>query len=412
MARTATPRSRPEAAPHDDGEAAAPVPSSTRRTRRRLLVIAAALVALAVGATVVVVITVAGDDADSANPITGGATTRVEQRTLTAIEEVGGTLDFGEAHSLTAGRTGTMTSVAEPGSVVERNGALFSIDQQPTVLLTGDIPLFRDLEQGVDDGLDVTQLEFNLAALGFTEGDTLTVDEHFDAVTENAIEAWQEARGVEVTGRVARGDAVFLPGNVRIADELLDVGATVQVGTPVIDYTASTRVVRVQLPVDQADLAQVDDKVTVTLPDGTDIEGTVAAVAGATTSSGPATGALDGEAGGGGQAGEEAALELTIALDDPAAANAYTTASVDVLFTRSQREDVLTVPVTALLALRGGGYAVEVAAGDGAAGDTASGDSGEGATRLVEVEPGMFADGFVEITGEGIAEGTEVVVPE
>jgi peptidoglycan hydrolase-like protein with peptidoglycan-binding domain len=375
--------------------------------------VAAVLVALAVGVTVVVVITVAGDDADSANPTTSGATAQVEQRTLTSIEEVGGTLDFGEAHSLTAGRTGTMTSVAEPGSVVERNGELLSIDQQPTVLLTGDLPLFRDLEAGIDDGLDVLQLEYNLAALGFTEGGALSVDEQFDAVTESAVEAWQEARGVEVTGRVARGDAVFLPGNVRIADELLDVGATVEVGTPVLDYTGSTRAVRVQLPVDQADLAQVDDKVTVTLPDGTDIDGTVARVAGAATSSGPATGASDGgEAGGGGEAGDGAALELTIALEDPAAAQAYTTASVDVLLTRSQREDVLTVPVTALLALRGGGYAVEVPAGDGAAGDTASGDSGEGATRLVEVEPGMFADGFVEITGDGIAEGTEVVVPE
>jgi multidrug efflux pump subunit AcrA (membrane-fusion protein) len=173
-------------------------------------------------------------------------------------------------------------------------------------------------------------------------------------------------------------------------------------------------VVRVQLTADQADLAQVDDKVTVTLLDGTDIDGTVVTVADA-TSSGTATGGSGGEAGGGeagaeaSAASDEVALEVTIALDDPAAAEAYTTASVDVLFTSSQREDVLTVPVTALLALLGGGYAVEIPAGDGAAGDTAS---SEGTTRLVEVEPGMFADGFVEVTGEGLSEGTEVVVPE
>ena len=31
-------------------------------------------------------------------------------------------------------------------------------------------------------------------------------------------------------------------------------------------------------------------------------------------------------------------------------------------------------------------------------------------TKLVRVEPGLFADGLVEITGEGIREGTRVVV--
>jgi hypothetical protein len=32
-------------------------------------------------------------------------------------------------------------------------------------------------------------------------------------------------------------------------------------------------------------------------------------------------------------------------------------------------------------------------------------------TRLVGVETGMFADGYVEITGEGLAPGLEVVTP-
>ena len=100
-----------------------------------------------------------------------------------------------------------------------------------------------------------------------------------------------------------------------------------------------------------------------------------------------------------GQSGDPApTIEVTIALDDPAAADSYTTASVDVGFTQSRREDVLTAPVVALVALLEGGYAVEVP-GRGAA------------SRLVPVEVGLFADGFVEVSGEGIEDGTEVVVP-
>jgi multidrug efflux pump subunit AcrA (membrane-fusion protein) len=61
-------------------------------------------------------------------------------------------------------------------------------------------------------------------------------------------------------------------------------------------------------------------------------------------------------------------------------------------------ENVLAVPVEALLALSEGGYAVEVA-------------DESGVTHLVPVTVGVFADGMVEIEGD-IDAGTRVVVPE
>jgi len=391
-----------------DGEELPSDPSarSGRRRRRRLLGAGTLLVTFAV---VAVLVATRGDDADdgSSTSEAGSASTgEVSRRTLTQTDEIAGTLDFGDPHSLTAGRESTLTSAAAAGSTVDRGEDLFSIDRQPTVLLFGDLPLYRDLEAGIDDGPDVAQLEENLSALGFTDDGQLVVDEHFDAATTDAVEAWQDARGAEVTGTVTRGDAVFLPGAVRIAEPRLDVGATVQSGSAVVDYTSSTQVVRVQLEIGQADLAQVGDEVTVGLPDGSEIAGTVSTIANSTSSSDQSTdesGGVGAVGAGGGSTDETdaagATVELTVSLADPAAVVSFTTASVDVLFTSGQREDVLTVPVTALLALLGGGYAVEVPDGDDP-------------SQLVPVEPGMFADGYVEITGDGIEEGTQVVVPE
>jgi hypothetical protein len=90
-------------------------------------------------------------------------------------------------------------------------------------------------------------------------------------------------------------------------------------------------------------------------------------------------------------------VEVTIAVDDAKAVSGLDQATVDVAFTASQREDVLTVPVAALLALAEGGYGVQVV--DGAT------------TRVVAVETGMFASGRVEVSGDGIAEGTTVGMP-
>lgn len=398
----ARPRQGDDTTSPDRRGPAGDAPPGVRRRRRRLLASGTVVLLVAAGA---VVLRTTGSGDDTGAPVGSGATERVQRRTLTQTEDVTGTLDFGDSRSVTAGREGTVTSLAATGSTVGRGETLFSVDRRPTVLLVGEVPLYRDLAEGVDDGPDVAQLEQNLAALGFTDNGALTVDEQFDDSTSDAVQAWQEARGVEATGAVTRGDAVFVPGPARIADPRVDVGAGVQADSPTVAYTSSTHVVRVELETGDADLAQVDAAVTVTLPDGSEIGGRVATVGDSGTSSSDESDSPSGDApmassGASEQSGDAAAtIGVTIALDDPAAVESYTTASVDVGFTQSRREDVLTVPVVALVGLLEGGYAVEV---------PGPGDS----SRLVPVEAGMFADGYVEVSGEGIEEGTEVVVPE
>ena len=60
--------------------------------------------------------------------------------------------------------------------------------------------------------------------------------------------------------------------------------------------------------------------------------------------------------------------------------------------------NVVAIPVSALVALSEGGYAVEVQQSDGT-------------TILVAVEPGFYADGLVEVTDTQLAPGMLVVVP-
>lgn len=90
-------------------------------------------------------------------------------------------------------------------------------------------------------------------------------------------------------------------------------------------------------------------------------------------------------------------MAVTVTLDDPGAGGTLDGARVKVRFTRASREGVLAVPVNALLALSEGGYAVEVYSA--------------GQRRLVRVETGLFSRGYVEVAGDGLAEGAQVVVP-
>jgi multidrug efflux pump subunit AcrA (membrane-fusion protein) len=66
-------------------------------------------------------------------------------------------------------------------------------------------------------------------------------------------------------------------------------------------------------------------------------------------------------------------------------------APVTVGFESDRRKDVLVVPITALLARGGGGFAVETPEG-----------------RLIEVEPGAYAEDHVEVGGD-LQEGMKVV---
>lgn len=332
----------------------------------------------------------------SANPAVPTASATVTRGDVTQRVQVAGVLGYdGNYSAVNQLPPGILTSAADPGTAVVRGGDLFAVSGTPAVLLYGGTPAYRDFATGMSDGADVRELEENLVALGMDPGHTVTVDDHFTAATRAAILRWQAARGLPTasrTGVLHLGDVLFLPGAVRVDQQLSTVGGSVGPGTPVLSGTSTDRVVTVQLTTDRQDLVHTGDQVLVTLPGSTQVTGTIARVgrvAAAAPTGGP----------GGGQGTGPATVPVTVTLQVPASARDLDQSPVQVAITVAQHKGVLTVPVTALLARPGGGYQLRVLDGDG--------------HRLVDARPGLYDDatGTVEVTGAGLAAGQTVEVP-
>ena len=327
-----------------------------------------------------------GDEADAAAPASETATARVDRRDLVLRADVDGTLGYGTSRSvLAAGHGGTVTWLPRQGAVVRRGGTLLAVDGRGVRLLYGATPLWRNLGPGVSDGEDVRQLERNLVALGH-DPNGMDVDDDFDSDTAAAVRDWQQAIGVAETGAVEPGQAVFLPGARRVQSLETEVGAPVQPGLAILQTTGTEPLVSIDLDARDRSLARRGASVTVELPSGGTARGRIADVGTVAESATSAT-------------GEESAptVSVTVRLTGKAARDGLDGAPVTVSLEQDRARNVLAVPVEALLALRGGGYAVELIGANG--------------TRtLTAVEASTFADGWVEVTGRGIRKGVRVAV--
>jgi hypothetical protein len=356
---------------------------------RRVLVSlsALALAAIAGGATWAVAGTESGTaSAESSAP---EATATVERRDLIQRETVSGTLGYADAATLHAQAPGIVTALRKPGSVVRRGETLYWVDGKRVTLMYGALPMWRRLDASSRGGRDIRQLERNLVALGHDPDGNIAIDNTWDSATTAAVKRWQDATGRPKTGVVEPGQLAFLPGARRIGQHKTTPGAPLQPGAEVVETTSTSRAVTLDLDADKRSLVAEGDRVIVDLPDGRSVAGvveTVGAVAESETDP---------------QTGEQSnpTIPVEIRLAQGARAGGIDQTPVDVSFEQERAENALTVPVTALLALAEGGFAVEVVGAGGS-------------TRLVRVEPGLFVDGSVQISGQGITKGMRVVVPE
>jgi peptidoglycan hydrolase-like protein with peptidoglycan-binding domain len=355
---------------------------------RRIAIPLAAVAVVTLAGGAVWALAGAGSASGTESTTAAHTTATVQRLDLVQHETVAGTLAYDDSHALYAQRSGTVTALRRPGAVVERGEALYWVDAEPVALFYGSVPMWRRLDASSSDGADVRQLEQNLVALGYDPYASIEVDEDWDWATTAAVKRRQEDLGRTETGAVELGEIVFLPGSRRIGEQRTTVGAPVQPGGEVMDTSSTSQVVTVALDADKRSLVKTGDKVTAELPDGSTVQGTIADVSKVAESEQDP------------QSGEEGGptIEVLIELARGSKTGYFDEAPVDVELVKETAKNVLSVPVHALLALAEGGYAVEVVGANGV-------------TRLVAVEPGMFADGLVEITGKEIAEGAKVVVP-
>lgn len=335
--------------------------------------------------------------ADSTRAASDLTTAPVVRGDLVDSKRVPGSLGYGTPVPLTAVGTGTVTWLPGFGDTIGRDGTLYSIDEVPVRSMHGTVPLWRTLEQGLR-GTDVDQLNDNLRALGYDVAD----DDRFDARTRRAVVRWQKDRGRPQTGTLGTADVAFVPGDVRVDDLRGIVGAPA--GEVVYGYTATTLVATAEVKPGDLVRFPAGGAVQVSLPDGSQVPGTVQSVGGPPASD-------DGS----GAGGDSDTTPVVVRLDGDLPEGLSATSTIDLVVAGTTREGVLSVPVTALLAGSGGG----AADGDPADAGTGSAADGyvvevvrpDGTTHQVPVTTGFFADGRVEVSGEGITEGTEVVVP-
>jgi hypothetical protein len=307
-----------------------------------------------------------------------------------ALDNAESALAQDQALGAVYGQSSTYTSLPAVGQIVRRGHSLYAISGQPVILLYGPVAAWRALIPGMTPGKDVTELNANLDALGYGRG--LSGDT-FTGATGAAIDAFQAAHGLERTGQLLLGSVVFEPGAVRVTAVTPTLGATVQPG-PVLSITSTARQVAIALDAAQQSDVKVGDPVLITLPDNSTTPGRVSYVG--TVASTPSSD----QGGGGSGGGSSPTIEVDVTPTHPAATGHLDQAPVNVSITTASVEDALVVPVNALLALAGGGYALE-AVGVG------------GVHHLVAVDLGLFDDqeGLVQVTGRDLAAGQRVVVP-
>ncbi|HXB50082.1 MAG TPA: hypothetical protein VNW50_20155 [Streptosporangiaceae bacterium] len=357
--------------------------------------------AAAVGAAATVTLT--GSQASTAAPQPPRVTTAaVSRSTLTQSALTEGTLGYQASAPVINAMTGTYTWLPAPGKTINPGHVLYRVDDQPVFLMAGRLPAWRSFQLGMTSGPDVRQLTAALIDDHFAIGLLTAPSDEFTSATAIAIQRWQASRGLTQTGQIPFGQIVFLPRPILVGAWQVVAGEGAQPGQEPYLVTTDRRVVIVPVTPNMP-VVHAGESVRIILPSQAATPGRVTSIGPppATASSGPGSGGSGGNAsGGGGSNGAQGATSvLFVAPVRPAATGTGDSVPVQVSLAVQVAHDVLSAPVSALLALAGGGYGVEILLPSGA-------------HRLVGVHTGIYAGGLVQINGSGLTAGTKVVVSQ
>jgi peptidoglycan hydrolase-like protein with peptidoglycan-binding domain len=357
------------------------------RPRRGGMGVTIVVVLVAAAAVVVAVlrpweVDTAGDSFRNTTPF---SLAKVEKGNLSATSQETGKLGYAGSYAVVNKASGTATRLPSIGDVISAGKPFYRVDNQPVILLRGAyVPVYRTLTRGLK-GLDVRQLNAALVELKYATTDQVDpTSDYFGSGTYWALSRFQKAVGIKKSGKLTLGQVIFLPvTRLRITKVDAIRGASVNPGQTVIEGSSTDRQATLKLNASQQAEVKVGDKVTVTMPTGSTTPGEVSVVGKVATA-----------------VGDDTTIDVSVKLLKPHDTGNLDQAPVQIAIVSDTAKNVLSVPVNALLALAGGGYAVEVV------------DAG-GAHTLIRVAPGLIDDskGRVEVSGTGLAEGQNVVVP-
>ncbi|HEX4656277.1 MAG TPA: peptidoglycan-binding protein [Streptosporangiaceae bacterium] len=354
-----------------------------RRRRRRVALAGTAAAVAAAGMAIAVTGPFSGPGASGApGNAAGTSLATVTRQTLQSQTSLNATLGYAGYYSVAGKGGGTITWLPAAGQVIRQGQVLYRVDNgTPVFLLYGRVPAWRALSEGMS-GADVRQLNHDLVKLGYANSADISPLgwDYFSWETRAALELLQQHLGLPQTGTLPLGQAVFLPSAVRVTSVTGSLGGPA--GGMVLQGSSTRRVVTIALDAAQQSEVAVGNRVAITLPDGRVTPGVVSSVGSVATG------------------GSTPTITVQVTPSDPRAVGTLDQAPVTVSITAASAPDALVVPVDALLARSGGGYAVEEV-------------SGGGRHYLVPVSLGLFddADGLVQVTGPGLAAGQRVVVP-
>lgn len=359
-----------------------------RSGRGRTFVVVLVVTAVAVGVVAVHVLVDPFGARPATTTIDSGAPAGLAQVTrgdLSARSMQNGTLGYAGDYELVNRASGTLTRLPAVGDVLRQGRPLYWVDGEPVLVLQGgSTPAYRELSWGTE-GVDVRQLNRALVALGYANRSALDPNsDYFGERTHKALQRLQDDVGMAETGRLELGQVVFVQANeIRITEVKGVRGGSAGPNQSIMKASSTARQVTVELSASQQSSVAVGDDVTITLPTGRTTGGKVSAVGRVATKTDTST-----------------TIQVLIKPTAPKETGQLDQAPVQVSIVAETVKDVLSVPVNALLALAGGGYAVEVVDADGA-------------HRLVPVRRGLFDDsgGRVEVSGAGLVAGQNVVVP-
>lgn len=272
---------------------------------------------------------------------------------------------------------GVLTSLPDEALVAEEGAVLYTVDLRPVSLAVGEVPMFRDIEPGVR-GDDITAVQGMLAALGYRVG----AEGVADAATIQAVRAWQRELGMNADGVVRVGDVIIVPSApVRVAaNSEFGLGDRLAGGESVLERFADSPETIMVLTEAQASLVPPGVRVRVSGPGGV---------------------TWTGEAGAARVREDGAEIEVPVLAEDGGpicadecgeVAESSDGALMAQVF-RVEPTEGLTVPATAITTDPGGQASVTIEDGD-----------------RIDVAVVASADGMAIVEGDGISEGTRVVV--